>query len=44
MCIRDSLYYPRTGLVVGNMGCFEAASYYALQGVPQLSLIHIRCV
>ena len=21
--------------VVGNMGCFEAASYYALQGVPQ---------
>ena len=29
------LYYPRTGLVVGNMGCFEAASYYALQGVPQ---------
>ena len=27
------LYYPRTGLVVGNMGCFEAASYYALQGV-----------
>lgn len=29
------LYYPRTGLVVGNMGCFEAESYYALQGVPQ---------
>ncbi|MFQ7002865.1 MAG: hypothetical protein ACLRRT_03690 [Ruthenibacterium lactatiformans] len=32
------LYYPRTGLVVGNMGCFEAASYYALQGVPQRGL------
>ncbi len=28
------IYYPRADLVVGNMGCFQPRSYYALQQVP----------
>lgn len=31
------VYYPRADLVVGNMGCFSAMSYYALQEVPSRS-------
>ena len=29
------IYYPRSNLVVGDMGCFKADSYYALQGMPE---------
>ena len=28
------LYYPRTQMVVGNLGCYKAESYYVLEGIP----------
>ena len=28
------VYYPRSKLVVGNLGCYTAESYYVLQAMP----------